>query len=376
MNDRAAPGGTSADRSASAQPSYPWFDWLRFLLASIVVLDHSGFKILPFLSGTLAVEVFFALSGWLIGGILLRSEKKDLPHFFFNRATRIWIPYAFAVVLIYVVAAAKEGIDFFWIKYLILDVTFTHQLFTFFPQALYELPLDGSGNQFWSIAVEEQFYLLAPIAMFFLPIGKTLRTWGPLAILLVLLNLHAGPISLGVCAAILQRSHNIAARPQVRIGAAIAAILCAGLMWKTGSSYIAAPVFALAVVLFTAVPGRRSELALIAGGLSYPLYLNQWIGSFAVNFVSNRWLPLGHAAHVTLTYLNSVLMALLLYWLIDRQIQNRRSGWYSPALGRRLAILAYTQVTIGLIAGMALHHFGPHAIVPVEAQAPQAHSAK
>ena len=101
--------------------SYPWFDWLRFLLASIVVLGHANFQILPFLDGSLAVAVFFALSGWLIGGILLRSEKSGLPQFFFNRATRIWIPYAFAIILLYGTAIAKEGIDFFWFKYLILD---------------------------------------------------------------------------------------------------------------------------------------------------------------------------------------------------------------------------------------------------------------
>ena len=62
--------------------SYPWFDWLRFILASIVVLSHADFQFAPFLTGKLAVSVFFALSGWLIGGILLRTEPYELPRFF------------------------------------------------------------------------------------------------------------------------------------------------------------------------------------------------------------------------------------------------------------------------------------------------------
>jgi peptidoglycan/LPS O-acetylase OafA/YrhL len=43
-------------------------------------------------AANLAVQIFFALSGWLIGGILLRTDVQDLPRFYFNRATRIWIP--------------------------------------------------------------------------------------------------------------------------------------------------------------------------------------------------------------------------------------------------------------------------------------------
>jgi peptidoglycan/LPS O-acetylase OafA/YrhL len=71
--------------------NYPLFDWLRFLLASVVVLGHANFVTWDH-AGNLAVQVFFALSGFLIGGILLTTRRAELPHFFFNRATRIWIP--------------------------------------------------------------------------------------------------------------------------------------------------------------------------------------------------------------------------------------------------------------------------------------------
>jgi peptidoglycan/LPS O-acetylase OafA/YrhL len=53
--------------------------------------------------------VFFALSGFLIGGILLNSDAKDVPRFYFNRSTRIWIPYAIAIALLLTVTLLKQG---------------------------------------------------------------------------------------------------------------------------------------------------------------------------------------------------------------------------------------------------------------------------
>ena len=90
-------------RSGTAAASFPLFDWLRFVLASVVALGHGGVIEWEY-SGYLAVQVFLALSGWLIGGILLETPREGLPRFFFNRATRIWIPYGIAVLLLYGVA--------------------------------------------------------------------------------------------------------------------------------------------------------------------------------------------------------------------------------------------------------------------------------
>src|SRR5690242_14481489 len=68
------------------------FDVLRFLLAFAVLLSHM--KLLAWAqAGNLAVQVFFALSGWLIGSILCNTKPGELNRFYFNRATRIWIPY-------------------------------------------------------------------------------------------------------------------------------------------------------------------------------------------------------------------------------------------------------------------------------------------
>jgi peptidoglycan/LPS O-acetylase OafA/YrhL len=344
--------------------SFPLFDWLRFVLASIVVLGHGGFQALPFLTGGLAVKVFFALSGWLIGAILLNTETKDLPRFFYNRATRIWLPYFAAIVLLYGLAVFKEGIDFFWFKYLFLDVTFTHQLYTFFPVAHFEMPMDGSGNQFWSLSVEEQFYLFAPLLMLFVPGGKSLRVWLPIALTTVALGWNAGSVSVGVCAAILQRDMNIANRPAVRVLALGVAVASAVAMSILSDEYVFGPAFAIATVVALAIPGKRTALSHFVGGISFPLYLNHWIAAFAINFVEKRWYDFTTSVSLVIYYIIAIAVATMLYWAIDRTVKNHRDQWYRPELGRNLGIIAYALVFTGIIGGGLIHLYGPHGIVP------------
>ncbi|MBN8842318.1 MAG: acyltransferase [Sphingomonadales bacterium] len=344
--------GTAANPEAVKLNGYPLFDWLRLALASIVVLDHAGLALPHPVDGRLAVEVFFALSGWLIGGILLRTDRAELPRFFFNRSTRIWIPYALAIVLLYGVALAKEGPDIFWLKYLVMDLTFTHQIFTVFPAALTEMPLDGSGNQFWSISVEEQFYLLAPLLILFVRGGRSIALWFAIAVAMMGVGWHFAAIALGVCAAIMEAKTSFSGNPITRWTALAIAILCAVAMAALSIDRIA-PIFAVALVVAMAKPGRRRPMAEIAGGLSYPLYLNHWIGVFVVNFLSKRYFPISHTAFVWAEYVLNLLIALALYLLVDRQIQLRRNNWYSDAIGRWLAITAYVLVSIGIGAGVA-----------------------
>src|SRR5262249_28730053 len=139
------------------------FDVLRFLLAFSVLLSHMGVLTWE-ASGNLPVQVFFALSGWLIGSILYNTIPTELSRFYFNRATRIWIPYFTTVAILYLVSAVHEQVHSpRWHEFLIYDLTFTHNWFSLLPNAqvaLSQMPLQGTGNHFWSIAVEEQFYLL------------------------------------------------------------------------------------------------------------------------------------------------------------------------------------------------------------------------
>jgi len=124
---------------------YPYFDYLRIFLASVVVLGHDQVINWPPFSGSLAVDVFFALSGWLIGGILLRLSKSDLPKFYFNRAVRIWIPYFLAVFL--AIAASLVEFVFYQISF-VYNIFGTSQLAC----CVNSMPLNGSTNHTSSLA--------------------------------------------------------------------------------------------------------------------------------------------------------------------------------------------------------------------------------
>ena len=79
--------GVSSTKTAEANGRagiryYPAFDYLRIVLATAVTVDHA--RLFPFLShlGGFSVQIFFALSGWLIGGILVRNTSADLVRLF------------------------------------------------------------------------------------------------------------------------------------------------------------------------------------------------------------------------------------------------------------------------------------------------------
>lgn len=71
--------GVNLQSELGVQPYYPWFDWLRLVLALLVVSSHEGILNGFREAGNFGVQVFFALSGWLIGGFLLDRGPADLP---------------------------------------------------------------------------------------------------------------------------------------------------------------------------------------------------------------------------------------------------------------------------------------------------------
>ena len=229
---------------------YPLFDWLRFLLAAAVAFSHSN--LIPWdQAGNFAVQVFFALSGFLIGGILIRSTPKSFPQFYFNRATRVWIPYFFAVVSLYTVSSLHDPINASWFRFLFYDVTFTHNWFTLKPDAaaaIAIMPLRGTGNHFW-VAVEEQFYVFSPLIILSSRPGKSWQPWAFISLMLLLFDfVDFASISFGVLAATLNLSPLIGLIP-LSIGLAI-----------IDHYDLAAPLCAVGIVILLSKPGQRTAL--------------------------------------------------------------------------------------------------------------------
>ncbi len=143
----------------------PFIQGLRGLAVSLVVLYHAGFL---FNGGFIGVDIFFVISGFVIGQSLSReiaqSDKVSWSHFFFRRGRRL-IP-ALSLTLVITVMA-------YWVLFGIESVAtltksltsgslFVSNFYFFLERGYVDLALDPLRN-LWSLSVEEQFYFALPI---------------------------------------------------------------------------------------------------------------------------------------------------------------------------------------------------------------------
>ena len=149
----------------------PEIDGLRALAVIPVVLFHAG--IAGFSGGFVGVDIFFVISGYLITSIILNEQQKDsftLAGFYERRARRI-LPALMLVVLLSAVAAwylllPAELVDFgeslASVGVFASNILFWTQS-DYFATTSEFIPLLHT----WSLAVEEQFYLIFPVFMIF-----------------------------------------------------------------------------------------------------------------------------------------------------------------------------------------------------------------
>ena len=150
-------------------------------------LDPAGSPALAiardFLSvGELGVELFFVLSGFLITGILLNTKSKNgyFRNFIARRALRIF-PLYFATLLVCLFIIPSL------LSTKIFDLPSSNQfyLWTYMPNLYMAWENSwcfGPLDHFWSLAVEEHFYLLWPFAVYFLTLKALLRVSVAIAI--------------------------------------------------------------------------------------------------------------------------------------------------------------------------------------------------
>ncbi|MDH5679004.1 MAG: acyltransferase, partial [Nitrospinota bacterium] len=160
----------------------PDIDGLRAVAVAPVVLFHAGFSQVS--GGFVGVDVFFVISGYLITGIIQRDLEKgefSLAGFYERRARRI-LP-ALYFVLFSCLAAG-------WFIYLPLDFQFLAKssISTAFFSSNFFFWQEG-GNYFardsdfftllhtWSLAVEEQFYIVYPPVLMFLFYARIPAAW-------------------------------------------------------------------------------------------------------------------------------------------------------------------------------------------------------
>lgn len=346
---------TSPNRRQASEVYYPYFDYLRMVLALGVFAAHAPLDI-PEHVGNFCVQVFFALSGFLIGSILVESRPSDLPRFYFKRTTRIWIPYAIAIVLLFAGCLAKgQTLTPTIAEYFFYKATF---VYNWFGQAMLatsraDAPLQGTGHHFWSICVEEQFYLVAPLIMVLCGRFRSVVLAGLLVVVPLLGTWVFTSIVLGVFLALSDAHFGSWYRKR---GAVLLLLLAIGvaayLMQTTSLPYVSlAPVAAVSIVALLAHPGSGTAAGKLVGGVSYPFYLNHWIGIFFIRPVARvtGTEALGIAIGLTI----AISLSAAHYWLVDKNILRYRSGWYSPKVGIRCSVAGFAAIIVGL-TGAAL----------------------
>ena len=337
---------------------YPAFDYLRIILATAVLAYHA--EMLTWRNaGNLAVQVFFALSGWLIGGILIRTRLSGIPRFYFNRAARIWLPYFVALTLLIVASLLKDpAITPKWYQFVFYMVTFVYDFFGI-TQNAQASPLAGTGGYLWSICAEEQFYLFAPILIVALPFGRSPWAWAGLSVLALIspFSIIFAAITLGVLAAAMAKKLGVWHTHPVSI--LLLSLTALGLTYAAYSEVVdyslVAPIIGVCVVLVFARVGQKpSSFAQFLGGVSYPLYLNHWLGIRLVIMTSNFFgFKIGAISKVAMIAI-ALAISILLYLAVDVQIKKYRDRFFTNRRGQVFAIAAGALVAIGLLGGIVV----------------------
>lgn len=152
------------------QQRVPQLDAVRALAVLLVIMSHAADKYptlhlqQPFINGWMGVDLFFVLSGFLITGILLDTRRSEgyFKNFYARRCLRIWPLYYSALLFMFVIiplVRPSEAAKIFeprsspWWAYPL-----------FLQNFLVPVPTNATGplGVTWSLAIEEQFYLIWP----------------------------------------------------------------------------------------------------------------------------------------------------------------------------------------------------------------------
>lgn len=355
----------------SAAPYRPEIDGLRAIAVLSVVLYHFG---LPGLSGGfVGVDIFFVISGFLIGGILWSDLKETghlrLARFYLRRLRRLAPAYfamtAVTLILGWLILLPFEFREFG--KALIASTVYLSNIY-FYREAGY---FDGVSEEkpllhTWSLAVEEQFYIIVPVLLL------VLARWRP-SVPVILAGLAA--LSLAAClwltaraptatfylfpfrawellAGVLlaiagqERGLRYALHPSLSWGglalilAAITLIRAEGFPgWQA-----LVPVAGTVLILMNGLDANWVNRALthpapvFIGLISYSLYLWHW----PVFVLSSYWRdgysgPVEGAAWLTLAFVLSILS----WRFIERPVRHMQGGIGAVVSGAALASAAF-----------------------------------
>jgi len=311
-------------------------------------------------AGAFGLDLFFALSAYLITELLLREYKNrgsfSVSAFYVRRALRIWpLYFTFLALTVFVVPTIIPA-ERFGPIYIISFALF----FGNWVCAVMGIPFSVAGP-LWSISVEEQFYIGWPLLLRFFGMSRIKQLAIAMLILAIVTRVllaiigveHPGvwcntiarldPIALG---ALLAFSLNGRAPEIKKLGRVVMCMFAFGAWWLAakflghdgptsvatyGLSALASVVLLMAVLTTEALLLRVPPLSLVVylGRISYGLYV---FHLFALALVMQRAVALGFELRVLLAFLLTVTLAAISYrWLEQPFLKlKKRFSYRSP----------------------------------------------
>ncbi len=385
---------------------------LRGVAVLLVVAYHAGLT--PFRGGFVGVDVFFVISGFLITGLLLRELERSgsirLRTFYARRARRL-LPLA-AVTLIVTAIAARFVMSPYDLTPFTGDARAAAFYYANWHFAAAQLNyLNGNAAtspllHYWSLAVEEQFYLVWPLLLLVFaaargPFGRLTRMSartrvGALATIvagasfyvsatltakqaaLAYYGLHTRAFELAAGALLAVGATRVARTPRrvsvVITWVGIALVVASAVVLSPATVFpgTAAAVPVLGTVLLLAGGSRAGAVAPIGlgsrpmrfvGRVSYAWYLTHWPVLVLVAYATNHGNATTSGAWTVFAVVASFALAVGAHRAVEQPVR----------FSTRLARAAWRSVAAGLVASAAAAVIGTVATVegamPVEASA-------
>jgi len=372
-------------RSSANLPYFPALDGLRGAAVVAVLLFHSEYTWMQ--GGYLGVSTFFTLSGFLITSLLLAERGAtasiNLRHFWLRRFRRL-MPAAMltlALVALYGVLVADPVQQRNLAGDVIACLAYVaNWRFVFSQQSYLDLFAAPSPVlHFWSLAIEEQFYVFYPLLAWFTlqRLDKTRQWFGGLLVTLTAVSLGIALFGGLTTDAIYYGTETRAA--ELLIGAILAVVIYHHKVTRiiagddrVRSAIAAAGAVALAgcVVAWTMV-SAKNELLYEGGFVVYALLSATVILACITPGGPVRWL----LSREPFRFIGRISYGLYLFhWPIFLYITEARTQLTAPlvlllrlAVTFALATLSYRYVEMPVRRGQRLLRLPPVALAPVAA---------
>ena len=356
----------------------PEIQGLRAIAVALVLLGHAGLVLVP--GGFVGVDVFFVISGFLITrhltGSLQATGRIGFGAFYAARARRI-LPAAVVTIIATAVAS------FLLVSPLrigeilhdgIASALFVPNIYLWFKQTDYLAGTEPSPFQhFWSLGVEEQFYLVWPVLLLLVFLFLR-RRFVPAIAGIGILSFTASVLTPDSSMAFFSahtRAWEFAVGALVAVAAprvpavlatvlgwfGLAAILAAAMLLSSTTPYpgwaALLPVAGAALVLAFGAPGgvglvlNRQPFQFL-GAISYSLYLVHWPVLVLVHERIGLGQPLPVPIGLALVAL-CVPLAWCLYRVVETPFRTRRSA---PARPHRRVLVSAAGVSVLLVGSL------------------------